>query len=233
MKKTASLVLIMLAINANAIQVYNVKNGAEVSAKIYTSGLSRISLQDDRIAAIKGVAGEFLIDKNEEIGDIYIKPSSARSSDTINLFISSEKGNTYSLRLTVGSDHPETISLVSNDLIFDEPESMSTGYSDRKADMIEMIKRASAGADIKGYSTEIFKEPSRLKLKNDVVSIVEKIYTGREYRVEVLRIENNLKKTVSVKEKDLVNSNEVMAVSLETNVLPDGSFTKAYRVVRL
>lgn len=225
--------MLIAACNARAFQTFDVKNGSEIRASVYKAGLSRIYLQDDRIAAVKAMAGEFQIDKNDEIGDIYLKPLASRSSDELDLFIQSEKGNTYSLRLMVNAEKPESIRLDANDLNEPSVNSFTSQTIDSQAQIIELIKIASQGYEIKGYSSEVFSEPSRLNLKKNVVSILEKTYQGREYRIDVLRIENNTKERVSIHERDLAEGMSVVAVSLETRSLDESQSTKAYRVVKL
>lgn len=233
MKKIAASCLMMIACKCAALQSFDVRNGSEVRGVIYKSGLSRIYLSDDRISAIKGLGGQFQIDKNDEIGDIYIKPLVSRSSDEIDLFIQTEKGNTYSLRLSASADKPETIRLNAKDLTDEEPEHAISQFNDQRAEVIELLKLVSTGAEIKGYSTQIYPEPSRLRLKGDVISVLEKIYEGKKYRVEVLRIENNTKNRVGVDERDLANIQNVIAVSLEKGAIDAEESTKAYRVVAL
>lgn len=226
-------ILLAIVIDGSAVQIYNVKNGAEVLAVIYKSGLSRISLEDDRIAAIKGVAGEFQLDKNEDVGDIYIKPTATRASDTIDLFIQSEKGNTYALRLKTSSEKPESISLVANDLSSENKDTFKVSSNAKQSEVIDLLKQVSSGADIKGYTVEVFSEPSKLKLKSEVISIVEKIYKGRLYKVEVIKVENNSDRTITVQDRDLADVNNILAVSIESHQLPDNSYTMAYRVIAL
>lgn len=233
MKNTLAICLVMLACGADAFQTFDVKNGSEVTATVYKSGLSRIYLQDDRISAIKAMAGEFQIDKNDEIGDIYIKPLTARSSDELDLFIQSERGNTYALRLKVSADKPESIRLDAHDLVDKKSETMTAPSYDEQSEIIELIKLVSQGHEIKGYNTEVFAEPSRLKLKQHVFSILQKTYEGKKYRIEVLRIENNTDKHITIDERDLAQISNVAAVSLETGTLAENEGTKAYRVVRL
>jgi conjugal transfer pilus assembly protein TraK len=233
MKKIIAISVMIFTLGAQAIQSFDVKNGSEIKGVIYKTGLSRIYLADDRISAIKGMGGQFQIDKNDEIGDIYIKPLASRFSDEIDLFIQTERGNTYSLRLTASADKPETIRLSANDLIEKKQDNVIGQFNDRRAEVIELIKLVSTGAEIKGYLTQIYPEPSRLKLKGDVASVLEKSYEGKKYRIEVLRIENNTNNRVGVDERDLSNIQNVVAVSLEKGTINSDEATKAYRVVAL
>lgn len=222
----------MICLHVCAFQTFQVKNGSEVTASIYQSGLSRIYLQDDRISTIKGLAGEFQIDKNDEIGDIYIKPLASRSADDFDLFIQTEKGNTYSLILRVNADKPESIRLDAIDLVA-PVQTMVGQEKDNQAMIIKLIKVASQGSEIKGYSSEVFAEPNRLSLRKNVVSILEKSYQGKDYRIDVLRVENNTKDHINIHEQDFAVGLNVVAVSVENRSLGENENTRAYRVVKL
>lgn len=233
MKKIVTLCLLVFSTHLSANQVFDVKNGSEVTAQVYKSGLSRIYLKDDRISAIKGIAGEFQLDKNDEVGDIYIKPLTTRTSDELDLFIQSERGNNYSLRLSVASDKPESIRLDARDLINDEKPTSLHKAAPKNAEVIELIKIASMGHEIKGYSSVMYGDPSPLRLKRNVVSVMEKSYEGKKYRVEVIRLENNTKDYITIEEQDLADYSNVIAVSIEMKSIAPKEYSKAYRVVGL
>jgi len=75
MKKLVITFICIYCLPLFATQSFHVEDGGKVVANIYVDGLSRISLKDDRIKAIKGVSGDYQIDKDDDLGDIYIKPN--------------------------------------------------------------------------------------------------------------------------------------------------------------
>jgi conjugal transfer pilus assembly protein TraK len=62
-----------------------------VLGKISQKEVTRISFERGRIRKVTGNAGEFVLEKDEEKGQIFIRPVSPDSTKPINLFITSER----------------------------------------------------------------------------------------------------------------------------------------------
>ena len=93
--KTAPLLLpLLLALSApaGALQRIDARDGETLLAKISQKEVTRIAIDKGRIRKVTGNAGEFVLDKDEERGQIFIRPAVADSSKPINLFVSTDRG---------------------------------------------------------------------------------------------------------------------------------------------
>jgi conjugal transfer pilus assembly protein TraK len=75
---------------ALALQVVDARDGETVLAKVSRSELTRISVERGRIRKVTGNAGEFVLEKDDEKGQVFIRPVFLESSKPLNLFISTE-----------------------------------------------------------------------------------------------------------------------------------------------
>ena len=84
---------LLLAISqpASALQILDARDGETALGKISQKEVTRISVERGRIRKVTGNAGEFVLEKDEEKGQIFIRPVSAESTKPINLFITSER----------------------------------------------------------------------------------------------------------------------------------------------
>jgi len=98
----------MISISAFGMQVHEVEDNAEVSGVISSSEISRVFVEGDRIHEVKGVKGKYILNKDEKKGDIFIRPS---ISETIQLYIITEKNRTYQLILKTAEIEAQTIML--------------------------------------------------------------------------------------------------------------------------
>jgi type-F conjugative transfer system secretin TraK len=93
----------------NAYQRIPVQEGIEVNAVVSTTALNRLAVENDRIASVKGTDREFELDKDGELGQVFLKP--LVKEGPIHLFITTEKGHTYTLGLTTHERGAESIVL--------------------------------------------------------------------------------------------------------------------------
>jgi len=83
--------LLLLSNPASALQILDAKDGETVLGKISQKEVTRISFERSRIRKVTGNAGEFVLEKDEEKGQIFIRPVSPDSTKPINLFVTSER----------------------------------------------------------------------------------------------------------------------------------------------
>ena len=74
------------------------RDGATVLAKVSRQEVTRIAFEHSRVRRVTGNANEFLLEKDDERGQIFIRPADAQSTKPINLFVSSDRA-TVSLLL--------------------------------------------------------------------------------------------------------------------------------------
>lgn len=96
MRKLLLTLLSTLAISAQAISIFEANNGDTISANISEKDLTRIEIEGQKI--IKDYSSADVSKKiTKPLGQIYLVPN---SSATFSLFIVSDTGNTYNLKLT-------------------------------------------------------------------------------------------------------------------------------------
>ena len=79
--------LLALSNPASALQILDARDGETVLGKLSRKEVTRITFERGRIRKVTGNAGEFVLEKDEEKGQIFIRPASPDSTKPINLFI--------------------------------------------------------------------------------------------------------------------------------------------------
>lgn len=96
MRKLLLTLLSISAISAQAISIFEANNGDNISANISEKDLTRIEIEGQKI--IKDYSSADVSKKiTKPLGQIYLVPN---SSATFSLFVVSDTGNTYNLKLT-------------------------------------------------------------------------------------------------------------------------------------
>ncbi len=92
--KPAALAVLLLAASpaAHALQTLTARDGDTVLAKIAQKEITRIAVDRGRIRKVTGNAGEFHLEKDEQQGEIYLRPADPSSTKPINVFVTSERG---------------------------------------------------------------------------------------------------------------------------------------------
>lgn len=86
---------LLLALSASeplrALQVLDARDGETVLAKVSRKELTRITIERGRIRKVTGNAGEFVLEKDDDQGQIFIRPVSPESTKPLNVFVTSER----------------------------------------------------------------------------------------------------------------------------------------------
>ena len=77
---------------AHALQIVDAQDGQTALAKLSRKEVTRIAFEHGRVRKVTGSAGEFILEKDDEKGQIFIRPVDAQSTKPINLFLTSERG---------------------------------------------------------------------------------------------------------------------------------------------
>jgi conjugal transfer pilus assembly protein TraK len=83
--------LLALSSPAPALQVLEAREGETVLGKISRKEVTRIAFERGRVRKVTGNAGEFVLEKDEDRGEIFIRPASPDSTKPINLFVASDE----------------------------------------------------------------------------------------------------------------------------------------------
>jgi hypothetical protein len=82
-----------------------------IEIPIAKEGLTRIAVQDDRILNVFGITGEYVLEADEDQGQIFIQPADLGTSKSLSLTITTERGHTQDLRLLPKDQAPEALIL--------------------------------------------------------------------------------------------------------------------------
>lgn len=113
--KTTALALLTLSFlerSANAAILRTLDESKSIEISISKENLTRITVKDDRVANIFGITGEYVLEADEELGQVFIRPIGlGGTSKPIHLTLTTEKGHTQDLRLIPKDQAPEALIL--------------------------------------------------------------------------------------------------------------------------
>ena len=102
---------LLLSTTAHAAIVRPLESLRTIEIPIAKEGLTRIAIQDDRILNVFGVTGEYVLEADEDQGQIFIQPVDLGASKPLSLTITTERGHTQDLRLLPKDQVPEALIL--------------------------------------------------------------------------------------------------------------------------
>lgn len=215
--------LLSLSNPASALQILDAKDGETVLGKISQKEITRISFERGRIRKVTGNAGEFVLEKDEEKGQIFIRPSSPDSTKPVNLFVTSE-GSTVALLL-------QPVDIPSDTIVIREARDplKSASRVERSGLHVRTIKNlllAMAG-DALPNDMEV-REPGKVfALWPGVRLTLQRAWLGAGIVGEKYQLANVGTSDVNLAERDLYKPG-VMAVSLEHASLRPGEATNLF-----
>ena len=219
-KSSVALALFLFASVVSAYQRVPVLEGHEVNANVSADGLNRVAVQDDKIVSVKGTTGEFSLDKDDALGQIYIKPEI--KDKPIHVYVSTEKGNTYSLNLTSSEISPESIVLIPEQKV-EQSWERTASYEDSLKEVVKAMHNQA----FDGYSVD--KARIRLPKVRDVHVTHLQSYLGSKLSGEILEVSNTSSEDTFLNEADFYFE-DVRAVAIVDKVLPAKSKTRVYLV---
>lgn len=211
----SSLIFILLPVGAWAGQMISIANNGEGVAQIARAALNRIYIQDDQVSQITSLNGELLIQKDTQNGQLFIKPLEESREKPIEVFISTEKGNHFSLSLKPLTVKAQNIGLVLAEKIVKQQS--------KEENIIAVIK------EMEGIEVELnqYLEKSILSAQPQAVHFVN--FHEAKYEGKIFIVANN----DTVPQKVNLNSyweEGVIAVAVEKSKLLEGEATKVFVV---
>lgn len=215
--------LLALSSPASALQILDAKDGETVLGKISQKEVTHISVERGRIRKVTGNTGEFVLEKDEDKGQIFIRPVSPDSTKPINLFITSER-STIGLVL-------QPVDTPSDTLVIREARDPLTSNSrmeksGRHVRTIKNLLLAMAG-DALPDDMEV-REPGReLTLWPGARLTLQRQWLGSGVVGEKYQLLNTGASALELAERDLFKRG-VMAVSVEQAALRPGETTQLF-----
>lgn len=217
--------LLALSLPASALQIVDAKDGETVFAKISQKEVTRIAFERGRIRKVTGNAGEFVLEKDEDKGHIFVRPAQAGSKKPINIFVSSDR-STVALLL-------QPIDAPSESIVIREGREVQTSASriERSGRHVRTIKNLllAMATDALPDDMEIREAARQLVLWPGVRLTLQRVYLGAGIVGEKYQLTNTASAEVTLSESDLQKSG-VMAVSLEQRTLRAGEATNLFVV---
>jgi conjugal transfer pilus assembly protein TraK len=194
-----------------------------VLGKISRKEVTRIAFERDRIRKVTGNAGEFVLEKDEEKGEIFIRPAAPESTKPINLFITSER-STVALLL-------QPVDIPSDSIVIREGRPLPTSASrlEKSGLHVRTIKNlllAMAG-DALPDDMEVREPAQELTLWPGTRLILERVWVGAGIVGEKYQLANIGSTNLGLSERELFKPG-VMAVSLEQSSLAPGEVTSFF-----
>ena len=217
--------LMILPLACFAEQRLPIKEGVSVTATLSSTALNRIVVENDRIASVKGTAGQFLLDKDAELGQIFIQPTMSEQKEPIHLFMTTEKGHTYSLNLLSDKVPAENILLVPI-----EQKAVAEKWeksSDYEVIITNLIKAMHTQTPIDGYLVRLMDKKCPMVANASVNHV--KSYCGDKLQGEHYEIKNPHHEPINLSEADFYTAG-VRAIAIMHKTLNAKSSTEVYLV---
>jgi conjugal transfer pilus assembly protein TraK len=75
-----------------ALQVLHAQDGQTMVAKVSRREITRIAVEDGRIRKVTGNAGDFVLERDEAQGQVFLRPADPERTRPINLFVTTDRG---------------------------------------------------------------------------------------------------------------------------------------------
>ncbi len=92
-----------------------------IEVPISRQGLTRIAVKEDRILNVFGVAGEYVMEADEDQGQVFIRPVGPGAFKPISLTLTTESGHTQDLHLIPKDQAPEALILKAEEDVKEKP----------------------------------------------------------------------------------------------------------------
>lgn len=217
------LLLLALSFPASALQLVDAKDGETVFAKISQKEVTRIAFERGRIRKVTGNAGEFVLEKDDDKGQIFVRPAQAGSTKPINLFLSSDRGTVGLLLQPIDAPSDSIVIREGREV---QPSPSRIERSGRHVRTIKNLLLAMA-SDALPEDMEIREATRELALWPGVRLTLQRVYLGSGIVGEKYQVANIAKADITLNEPDLYKSG-VMAVSLEQRTLRSGEATNLF-----
>lgn len=221
LKPNLPLALLLLALSpaAVALQIVDARDGETVLAKISQREVTRITFEQGRVRKVTGNAGEFVLEKDDDKGQIFIRPTSPDSTKPINLFLTSER-STVALLL-------QPVDTPSDTIVIREARTPGSALSrvERSGVHVRTLKNLllAMASDALPDDMEVREPAQELSLWPGVRLTLQRAWLGAHIVGEKYQLTNIGTGALQLAERDLYKPG-VMAVSVEhASLLPGGA----------
>ena len=182
-----------------------------IPVPVSREGLTRIAVKDDRIAHIFGLSNEFLLEADENQGQVFIRPQGRGIQNPISLTITTEAGYTQDLRLVPADQTPEAVILVHAKT---PPSQEKVRSTITREEVKELMASCREGCIPNGYT----QRPVDLKEQTGPHIILREIQ-GDTLIAQTLEVMNPTGQMLYLNPQDYGTAPGVIAVSLSKKAL--------------
>jgi conjugal transfer pilus assembly protein TraK len=216
---------IALALPAGAQQVLRMKDGETQSAKISAKEVSRVAIEGARVRSIVGARGEYDVQVDKDIGQVFIRPMVA-SPAPINMFVTDDSGHTFGLVLVAEDIPAESIVIAGRA----EPGgSAQAALSQPYPDMIKDLVRAMALNEAQVNGCEVNEHGRKVPIWNEVELSLERTWECDGIVGERYTLVNITAGELRLAEQEFLRRG-VLAIALDNAALAPRQSTGVYVV---
>ena len=225
-----SLIIIGMSMmtQAFALQEKTVKENGTVNALVSMKGITRIAVDNDRIANLRGPQSAYTIQNDNVQGAVFIQPINEYQTKPFTLFITTERNHNYMLRLTPQDKNADMILLKPVGVF--NPTALAFEKSTAYLEAISALIHGMANGDMPEGYTQNTIENAKVQYLGNMASIqLKAIYSGAHLEGYVYQITNRTAGTLKLIENEFYETG-VRAISLATLTLAPKAQTLLYKV---
>lgn len=231
LKRLMTPLLLLLASNAQAAQLVEVRDGTVVSVRVSGGEPNRIVIRDGRIHKVWGAEGKAVLKPDADTGQVYLQPAEGWRNRPFSLFVKDDQGGVYTLVLTPAEMPSETVTLVRPERARSADRQKAVAWETEKPyerTVLELVKHMALDTLPEGYSlTEVKRE---IRLWQEARLVLQSRYVGGRLEGEVYELTNVDAKTMRLDEREFYRDG-VLAVSVDRHELGPGERTRIFLVV--
>ena len=184
--------------SAQALQVLQASDHAELAAEISATQVSRIALDGDRIARVIQSPGGFTVEHDPVRGDLYLYPESpavfgpspgglpaqAGAPAPVTLYVGTERGFTYRLTLSPASRGSAQILIRNAAIAAGSRGGTSAVWADHRGELVSLILAVARREPVPGHVTV----PAGEAIGTPEQSSVVQLWRGPRFSARVLNV---------------------------------------------
>lgn len=216
----SSLAALFAARPAYALQVLDVSDGATVFAKISAEDITRLTINNGRIASWQVPKGKLTMQKNAKTGDLYVRPLNREMP--VSLFVTSESGATYALTL-------QPVAMPSETIVIREPGRTTSSFAEKAGSRSDAIKAfmLAMAADRLPTDMEVKESGQEFTLWQGSRFIHVRSWISGHWVGERFDLTNTGAAQMTLSEQELFKPG-VLGIAIENLVLKPGETTRVF-----
>lgn len=212
-----------------------------IETVISRQGLTRITVQRDRIVNVFGVASEYVLEADEDQGQVFIRPTGPGAFKPIHLTLTTEKGYTQDLRLIPKDQSPEALILQENEELkadlLKEKRQQTPLTRDEIEDLFQACQEERIPLGYKVVPLELNTLAYSKVMPQVVLSLLIREIKGERLRALTYEIKNTSKDPLILSAQDFSKSvhakeSEIIAILMIKKIINPREGTRVYVIAK-